>query len=160
MPSVQEVFQRAGPAYLNKYGHAMLPSHRRAIQDIMDCRTEAMGGEIYLCTSCGQKHHVFLSCQNRSCPVCQTQDTLQWIQARHSELLPVPYFHVIFTIPQQLRDIVRSNQRDLYAILMQGAARSLINLAADPARIGGLLAVLAVLHTWSTTLAPRLTVPA
>ena len=151
MPQIQDLFQRAGPAYLAKYGHAMLASHRRVIHDIMQCRTKAMGGEIYLCTSCDEEHHVFYSCQNRSCPTCQAQGAFAWIEARRAELLPVPYFHVIFTLPQQLRAIVRTNQTDLYTILMQAAARSLIDLASD--KVGGLLAVLAMLHTAATTLA-------
>lgn len=153
MPELAEVFARYGPAYLDRYGPAMLPSHRRAMEDIRHCRTEAMGGQVFCCDRCGRTHYVYHSCRNRSCPTCHHQQTESWCEQRRGELLPVRYFHVVFTVPQALHAAMRSHQAELYGRLMQAAAQSLLKLAADPHYVGGQVGVLAVLHTWGRTLA-------
>ena len=152
MPEVADIFRLYGPRYLERFGQGMLPSHRRALRDLCNCRTAALGGQLYVCDHCGREHYVYHSCRNRACPKCHGKDTEVWLAARREELLPVPYFHVIFTLPQPLRDLVRRHQNALYAILMKAAARALIKLTADPHYVGGLIGVLAVLHTWSRTL--------
>ena len=152
MPDVADIFRLHGPRYLERFGQNILPSHRRAMRDLCNCRTAALGGQLYVCDHCGREHYVYHSCRNRACPKCHGKDTEAWLAARRQELLPVPYFHVVFTLPQQLRDLVRQHQKVLYPILMQAAARALIKLAADPHYVGGLIGVLAVLHTWSRTL--------
>ena len=152
MPDVADIFRLHGAGYLDRFGQNMLPSHRRALRDLCNCRTAALGGQLYVCDHCGREHYVYHSCRNRACPKCHGRDTEDWLAARREELLPVPYFHVIFTLPQPLRDLVRQHQKVLYPILMQAAARALIKLAADPHYVGGLIGVLAVLHTWSRTL--------
>jgi hypothetical protein len=111
-----------------------------------------LGGQLYVCDHCGREHYVYHSCRNRACPKCHGRDTEAWLAARRQELLPVPYFHVVFTVPQELRDPVRQHQKVLYPLLMKAAARALMKLAADPHYVGGLIGVLAVLHTWSRTL--------
>lgn len=153
MPELAEVFARYGPAYLNRYGSAMLPSHRRAMQDILRCRTEAMGGQVFCCNRCGQTHYVYHSCRNRSCPKCHGEQTQAWLAQRHRELLPVGYFHLVFTVPQELHAGLRSRQTELYSLFMQAAARATLQLAADPHYVGGRVGMLAVLHTWGRTLA-------
>ena len=152
MPDVADIFRLHGAGYLDRFGQNMLPSHRRALRDLCNCRTAALGGQLYVCDHCGREHYVYHSCRNRACPKCHGRDTEAWLAARREELLPVPYFHVVFTLPQSLRDLVRQHQKAVYPILMQAAARALIKLSADPHYVGGLIGVLAVLHTWSRTL--------
>jgi len=152
MPELADIFRRYGPAYLQRFGEAMLPSHRRAFQDIAECRTEALGGHVFVCDHCGHEQYAYHSCRNRSCPKCHEDDTEAWIEARRKELLPTPHFHVIFTLPQELRHCVRRHQKKLYAILMKAAAKALIKLAADPHYVGGLIGILTVLQTWTRAL--------
>jgi hypothetical protein len=96
---VADVLRRYGPAYLERFGDKMPVSHRRAFEDILRCRTAALGGHVYKCNQCGRQHYSYHSCRNRSCPKCHTSDTQVWLQQRQAELLPVPYYHVIFTLP-------------------------------------------------------------
>jgi len=152
MPTIADIFRLHGPEYIEAFGHAMLPSHRRAIHDIIDCRTEALGGEIYQCTDCGAKHYVYHSCRNRSCPTCGGAAGEAWLIDRRGEMLPVEYFHLVFTLPADLRRIVRCNQKPLYGILMTSAAKALMKLAANDKTLGGQLGIMAVLHTWGRTL--------
>jgi hypothetical protein len=150
---VADVLRRYGPAYLEQFGDKMPASHRRAFEDILRCRTAALGGHLYQCNACGRQHYSYHSCRNRSCPKCHASDTQTWLEQRQAELLPVPYYHVIFTLPQELRGSTRLYQRQLYAILMQSAAHALLKLAGDPHYVGGLVGIMAVLHTWGSNLA-------
>jgi hypothetical protein len=152
MPELADIFRRYGPEYLARFGAKLLPSHRRALEDIIRCRTSVLGGHLYVCDRCGHVHYSYHSCRNRSCPKCHTDQTAAWLAERKRELLPVPYFHVVFTIPQELRPLVRRYQKELYSVLMVAAGRALIQLAADPHYVGGLVGILAVLHTWTGTL--------
>jgi hypothetical protein len=144
-----DVFRRFADDYLSRYGASLLPSHRRAIADILACRTPALGGHRWRCTDCSAEVHSYHSCKNRSCPTCHRDDTERWLAARRAELLACPYFHVTVTVPAELRDVLRSNQRDGYAALMQAAAQSIIELCRDKRHVGGTVGVLAVLHTWT-----------
>jgi hypothetical protein len=153
MPEVADVLRRYGREYLERFGQDLLPSHRRAMDDLIYCRTEALGGHLLQCDHCGQEHYAYHSCRNRSCPKCHHQDTEAWLEERRRELLPVPYFHVVFTLPSELRALVRRHQKDLYDILLRAAAQALTTLAGDPHYVGGLIGVLCVLHTWTRTLA-------
>lgn len=152
MLEVADVFRRYGDAYLQRFGQQMLPSHRRAFYDILHCRTAAMGGHVYDCQRCGHRQYAYHSCKNRSCPKCQGEETEIWLQQRRQELLKTPYFHLVFTLPRQLHEIVRRNQKIMYGVLMKAAAHSLMKLAADPRYVGGRLGILAVLHTCTRTL--------
>jgi hypothetical protein len=153
MPEVADVLRRYGADYRQRFGEALLPSHRRAIDALLRCRTEAWGGQLFQCDHGGQEHDVYHSCRHRSCPKCHQQDTEAWLAERRQELLPVPYFHVVFTVPHELGEILRQPQQDLYDILLRAAAQSLITLAAEAHDVGGLIGVLCVLHTWTRTLA-------
>jgi len=152
MLEVSDVFRRFGADYLNAHGASMLPSHRRAIEDILDCRTAALGGQVWRCDACNAEVFSYHSCGNRSCPKCHTAQTRQWLEHRQAEMLPVPYFHITVTVPAELRAILRAHQRDGYAVLMRATACAIMELARDPRYVGGTVAVLAVLHTWDQQL--------
>src|SRR4051812_19547749 len=157
MIEVADVFRRFAADYLSahdagKTGASMLPSHRRAITDILACRTEALGGHLWRCDQCGAEVFAYHSCKNRSCPKCHTDQTERWLEARKLEMLPTPYFHVTITVPEELRAVLRANQRDGYALLMKAAAEAIIELARDPRFVGATVGVLAVLHTWTQQL--------
>src|SRR6202140_537668 len=122
-----------------------MPSwHRRAIADILACRTEALGGHLWRCDRCSHEVFAYHSCRNRSCPKCHTRQTAQWLEARKAEMLPTGYFHVVVTLPQELRALLRANQRDGYGLLMKAAADAIIELARDRRFVGGTVGVLAV----------------
>ena len=149
MPTVGDVLRRYGLDYLRRFGKDILPSHRRAIQDLIACRTSALGGHLTQCTQCGHQRYAYHSCRSRSCPTCHGSDTERWLEKRRKELLPVLYFHVVFTLPKSLREIARSHQRLLYSCLMKAAAQALMTLARDPKYLGGTIGLLGVLHTWT-----------
>ena len=119
MPEVADVFRDYGPAYQERCGADLLPSHRRAMEDLLHCWTEALGGQLLPCDHCGQAHDADHSCRNRSCPKCHQHDTEVWLAARRQELLPVPYVHVVLTLPQELRELVRRHQKDFYDMLLR-----------------------------------------
>jgi hypothetical protein len=152
MLGLTDFVRRHGPDYIARHGASLLPSHVRAIRDITHCRTPAMGGHVAACTHCGGEHLLFHSCCNRACPQCGRDATTRWVEAQRDLLLPVPYFHVVFTLPDELRRIVRSHQRALLSTLFQAAFASLAALCADPHFLGGRIGALAVLHTWTRTL--------
>lgn len=152
MGAIADIFRQYGPEYLDRHGDRMLPSHRKAVRDILDCRTEACGGHVFECDHCRKLHYAYHSCRNRSCPECQGEQAQKWLERRRAELLPVLYFHVVFTLPAELREIVRSNQEILLSALMQAAAASLMKLAKDPRFVGGMISILSVLHTWTRAL--------
>jgi hypothetical protein len=128
-------------------------SHLKAMHAIETCRTAAQGGHLYECDTCGKQHFVYHSCRNRHCPACQFLPTERWIDGRRKDLLPIPYFHVVFTIPSQLHRLFRSNQRLCYKLLFQAASQTLLTLAADPKHLGATIGFIAVLHTWTQMLA-------
>ena len=152
MITLGDVFRRFADDYLSAHGAALLPSHGRAIADILACRTPQLGGHRWRCTKCSAEVHSYHSCKNRSCPTCHRDETERWLAARRAELLPCPYFHVTITVPAELRSVLRVNQRDGYAALMQVAAEAIVELARDRRYVGGTVGVLAVLHTWTQQL--------
>jgi hypothetical protein len=147
-----DVFRRFADAYLAAHGAAMPASHRRAITDIIACRTEALGGHLWRCDHCSTEVFTYHSCKNRSCPKCHTAQTQVWLDRRRAEMLPAPYFHVIITVPEELRQALRSNQRDGYGLLIKATAEAIVELARDRRFVGGTVGVLAVLHTWTQQL--------
>jgi len=150
--SLAEIVTAHGGDYLQEFGKNILPSHRRALADIAQCRTESMGGHVDECAECGHQQYHYHSCKNRSCPQCHGSETRLWLERRETELLPVRYFHLVFTIPSELRDIVRSNQKILYDILIRTAVETLTAIGLDPKYVGGKLGILVVLHTWTRAL--------
>jgi len=152
MPQLADIFRRYGPEYIERFGQAMPPSHRRALGDIMGCQTPAMGGHVFVCDQCGVETFAYHSCRNRACPKCHSHQIHQWTQKRREQLLDVPYFHLVFTLPQPLRSLARASQKRVYAILMKSAAQALLELARDRHYVGATLGIMAVLHTWTSTL--------
>jgi hypothetical protein len=148
-----EVFHRYGPAYRAKYGAQMLPSHRRAMQDIERCRTPALGGHVYTCPDCGEHEYVYHSCRNRHCPKCQQDRAQLWLEAQQGLLLPAPYFLLTFTLPEELRPIARSHQRVVYDLLFRASAESIQQLGQEERWVGGQMGMMGVLHTWGRNLA-------
>jgi hypothetical protein len=151
--TLAEIFQQYGPAYRAKYGakdgERMLPSHRRAMADIEQCRTAVLGGHLYYCDHCQQWVYSYHSCQNRHCPLCQHQAGQQWFERQREMLLPTPYFMLTFTLPQQLRPLARSNQKLIYNLLFRTSAAALQELAKDPRFVGGHIGMIGVLQTWT-----------
>ena len=152
MITLQDVFRRFADDYWTAHGALLLPSHTRAIADILACRTPALGGHRWRCTTCSAEVHSYHSCKNRSCPTCHRDETERWLAARKAELLPCPYFHVTVTVPAELRDVLRSNQRDGYAALMTATSEAVVELARDKRYVGGTVGVMAVLHAWTQQL--------
>jgi len=146
------ILHRYGPAYREKFGPRMLPSHRRAMHDIEQCRTEVLGGQVYYCPNCERARYSYHSCKNRHCPKCQNDAAQQWLDQQKDLLLPVPYFLLTFTLPAGLRDIVRSNQKRMYNLLFRTSAAATQKLARDPRFVGGQIGLIGVLHTWSRNL--------
>ena len=149
---VAEVFRRHGAAY--RQAHAGHPSQcqRRVMAAIEACRTAALGGHIEQCDDCGQVRIAYNSCRNRHCPKCQGLARAEWLADRQAELLPVPYFHVVFTVPAPIAEIAFQNKTVVYGILFKAAAETLRLIAADPKHLGAALGLVAVLHTWGQNL--------
>lgn len=152
MESLANIVREFGPAYQEQFKEGLLPSHEKALRDIGQCHTEALGGHLYRCEDCGLEHFRYHSCRNRACPSCQGEAREKWVDARLKDLLPCRYFHLVFTVPEELNRVIRSNQKLLLKALMQAAGMSLLKLALDPKLLGGKIGVLAVLHTWGSTL--------
>lgn len=149
MPELADIFHRYGPEYRAKFGSQMLPSHHRAMRDIENCRTENMGGHVYLCEDCGETHYCYHSCQNRNCPKCMNDRTDIWLENQRYLLVPTCYHLTTFTLPGELRYVARSNQKIVYNILFTTSAAALKKLAADPRFVGGLIGMMGILHTWT-----------
>lgn len=147
---VADVFRQYGEAYLERYGAS--GQQRRVLRDIQACRTAVLGGHIAQCDQCGHQTIVYNSCRNRHCPKCQGSARARWLDARAGELLPVPYYHVVFTLPEVLGPLALPNQRVMYNVLFQAVADTLLEVAANPQRLGARLGILAVLHTWGQNL--------
>jgi hypothetical protein len=152
MTTLAEIVHQYGPAYEEKYGDRMLPSHRRTLRDMAQCRTAVLGGHVYHCEDCGATHYQYHSCQNRHCPQCQHQLGEQWLVNQQALLLPVPYFMVTFTLPAALHDVARLHQKIVYNILFRTSAAALQTLAWDPRYVGGQVGMVGVLHTWGRNL--------
>ncbi len=145
-----DIFQRYGAAYRDR--HRPGPARRRVMAAIEACRTPALGGHIQACDRCGGRVHHYHSCRNRHCPKCQTLTKERWIEAREREVLDVPHYHLVFTLPHALNPLIQGNARQLYALLLKAAADTLLTFGRDPRWIGGEIGVTLVLHTWSQNL--------
>ena len=147
---VAEIFRQHGPAY--REAHRLPRNHLRAMRAIEVCRTAALGGHKDKCDNCGHIEISYNSCRNRHCPKCQTLRKEKWIAARNEDLLPIEYFHVVFTIPSELNLLVSMNQKVLYNLLFRSASETLTELANDPKHLGAKIGVIGILHTWGQNL--------
>lgn len=152
MIEMAEVFRQNKEEYLRKYGDRILPSHRKTIDDIINCRTPVLGGNLYTCSSCGKSHYSYHSCGNRHCPKCGNDDATRWVAKQSARIPAVPCFLLTFTVPHELNRIIRSNQKDCYGLMFKASAGSIKKLSSDPRHLGAQPGMLGVLHTWGRDL--------
>jgi Putative transposase/Transposase zinc-binding domain len=149
---VADIFRGQGAAWRQaNAGHVSL-DQLKVMSAIESCRTAALGGHVLRCENCSQTLIAYNSCRNRHCPKCQGAAAKEWLAEREAELLPVPYFHVVFTLPGQISDIAYQNKAIVYDLLFKASAETLITIAADPKHLGARIGVLSVLHTWGSAL--------
>ena len=149
---VADVFRRYGSAYRQQHADSLARGQRRVMSAIELCRTAALGGHLEQCDSCGHQRPAYHSCRNRHCPKCQSLARAQWLQDRQAELLPTEYFHVVFTVPEQIAALAYQNKEVVYGILFRAVAETLRTIAADPQHLGAEIGFLAILHSWGCLL--------
>ena len=147
-----DVFRRFAPSYLAAYGAAMPPSHLRVIEDVLVCHTKVMGGHVYHCQDCGERFYVLHGCGNRACPSCHYARTVKWLEARREQMLPCPYYHVVFTLPGGLNKICLHSSKIIYKLLFKTAWAVISGFAANPKFLGANTGMVAILHTWGQNL--------
>ena len=149
---VADIFRAAGPAYrLAHAGHLSL-DQLKVMSAIETCRTAALGGHVEACTDCGHQRIAYNSCRNRHCPRCQSAAARAWLEAQEANLLPVGYFHVVFTLPAEIADIAFQNKAQIYDLLFKAASQTMLTIAADPRHLGARIGITAVLHTWGSAM--------
>ncbi|MCI0459644.1 MAG: IS91 family transposase [Gemmataceae bacterium] len=147
-----DILRAYTPAFLEAYGHTVSPEQGRVLRDLARCRTAALGGHLEQCDHCGHQRPAYNSCRNRHCPKCQAATRARWLDERAAELLPTHYFHVVFTLPDELGPLALQNPRVLYGLLFRAASETLLEIAADPQHLGAQIGFVAVLHTWGQNL--------
>lgn len=149
---VADIFRAHGTAYRQKHaGHLNLPQ-LKVMSAVGNCRTAALGGHVTACTKCNHQHVAYNSCRNRHCPKCQGASARDWMLARMEDLLPVAYFHVVFTLPAQIADIAYQNKAAVYGLLFKASSETLRIIAADPKHLGAKIGMTSVLHTWGSAM--------
>ncbi len=149
---VADIFRDHGPAWRRRNaGHVSL-DQIKVMSAIERCRTAALGGHVARCEGCAHTVIAYNSCRNRHCPKCQGAAATEWLAAREADLLPVPYFHVVFTLPGAIADIAYQNKAAIYDILFTASAETMIAIAADPKHLGARIGITAVLHTWGSAM--------
>ncbi|HTQ71326.1 MAG TPA: transposase zinc-binding domain-containing protein, partial [Acidocella sp.] len=149
---VSDILLRHGAAFRARHaGHISL-AQLKVMSAIETCRTAALGGHVEGCTACGHRRIAYNSCRNRHCPRCQGAAARDWLAAREADLLPVGYFHVVFTVPAEIAGIALHNKAELYELLFRTAAETMLTIAADPRHLGARIGITAVLHTWGSAL--------
>jgi hypothetical protein len=149
---VADIVRAAGNSFWEKYGSRLAWPHRKVLDAIVRCRTAALGGHLDQCRSCGHQAISYNSCRNRHCPRCQGNARARWLAARSAELLPVPYFHIVFTLPHEFSALILQNKRLLYDLLFRTSAATLLEAARDPRYFGADIGFLGMLHTWGQNL--------
>jgi hypothetical protein len=149
---VADIFRRYGEIYRDQHGASLSTAQRRVMSAIQVCRTAALGGHLEQCDQCDHQRNSYNSCGNRHCPKCQSLARAEWIEKRQAELLDCEYFHVVFTLPEQIASIAFQNKEVVYGILFRAAAETLRIIAADPKHLGAEIGFFAVLHTWGQAL--------
>lgn len=149
---IADIFRAHGPAWRRVNVAQISLTQLRVMSAIEACRTEALGGHVAACTKCGHQHVAYNSCKNRHCPKCQAPAARDWMAARAEDLLPVEYFHVVFTLPSQIARVAYWNKRAVYGLLFRASAETVATIAADPKRLGARVGMTSVLHTWGSAL--------
>src|SRR6202166_4440117 len=152
---VSDVIRIAGDSFQQRYSAALTWPQRKVLDAIVRCRTAALGGHRDQCVRCGHQVISYNSCRNRHCPKCQTNAREKWLRTRQGELLPVNYFHLVFSVPHLLVPLIWQNKKALFTLLFDAAAASLLEVAADPKHLGAEIGFLSILHTWGQTLQPH-----
>ena len=150
--TLADVFGRFVPEYLAKHHENILPSHVTAINAILKCRTDTLGGQVWFCKDCQEYHYSYHSCKNRHCPQCGNDKADEWLEKQQDLLLPAAYFMATFTVPSELRRFIRSNQNQMYNILFRASSQALLTLAQDNRFVGGPIGLRGVLQTWTRDL--------
>lgn len=148
-----DLFRRYGPSYRQKYASRMPANHLKAMRAVEQCRTAALGGQVYRCPNCEQLQYSYHSCRNRHCPKCQNENAQAWLEKQQELLLRVPYFLLTFTLPAAFNQVARTHQRLLYDLLFKTSAATTQQLAQEPRWLGGQIGMVGVLHTWGRNLA-------
>jgi hypothetical protein len=149
---VADIFRRHGASYRADHAASLSRTQRRVMAAIEACRTEILGGHVKRCEACGETRIAYNSCRNRHCPKCQGLARAQWLAERQAELLPVPYFHLVFTVPAPIAAVALQNKGVVYDILFKAAAEAVRIIGADPRHLGAEVGMIAVLHTWGQNL--------
>jgi hypothetical protein len=150
--SVADVIDQCGTEFLQRYGGSLSGTQRQTLRDLARCRTAALGGHAWHCRECGRDRIAYNSCRNRHCPQCQALARARWLDREAQTLLPVEYFHVVFTLPAEVAELALANRVALYDLLFDAASATLREVAANPTRLGVQIGVLMVLHTWGQNL--------
>jgi hypothetical protein len=152
---VADIFREYGEPY--RVNHPLPPTHLKVMQDIERCRTAELGGHLEKCDRCAAERNAYNSCRNRHCPKCQASAKARWLEARKAELLPVTYFHNVFTLPHEINPVALCNKKEVFDILFKAASETLLLFGKNPKNgLGGALGFIAILHTWSQTLLDHL----
>jgi hypothetical protein len=149
---VADIFRSAGPGYRSAHAGHLSLHQLKVMAAIETCRTAALGGHVEACDDCGHWRIAFNSCRNRHCPRCQGAAARRWLAEREADLLPVGYFHVVFTLPAEVADIAFHNKAVIYDLLFHAASETMLTIAADPRHLGARIGITAVLHTWGSAL--------
>jgi hypothetical protein len=149
---VADIFRTAGPAYRSAHAGHLSLDQLKVMSAIEQCRTAALGGHVGACQDCGYQRIAYNSCRNRHCPRCRGAAARAWLEARQVDLLPVGYFHVVFTLPAEIADIAFQNKAQVYDLLFRAASRTMLTIAADPRHLGARIGITAVLHTWGSAM--------
>ena len=149
---VADIFRTHGPAYRRDHAGHLNLTQLKVMSAIETCRTAALGGHVAACAKCDHQHIAYNSCRNRHCPKCQGKTAKDWMQARIEDLLPVEYFHVVFTLPAPIADIAYHNKAAVYGLLFKASAQTLLTIAADPKHLGARIGMTSVLHTWGSAM--------
>jgi len=149
---VADIIRTAGDSFREQYGVSLTWPQHKVLDAIVRCRTAALGGHRDQCLSCGREAISYNSCRNRHCPKCQTGARDRWLARRQQELLDVGYYHLVFSVPHELVPLMWQNKRQLFSLLFEASAASLLDVAADPKHLGAELGFLSILHTWGQTL--------
>ena len=152
MSSLADIIRLYGTEYLNTFSESILPSHKKVMQHIASCRTREMGGQKWLCSSCGKVHYSYHSCRDRHCPRCQNDRVDDWLEKQFELLFPVPYFMATITVPQDLRPVFRSQQKIMYHLFFKASAEAIMLLAKDKRFLGADIGIMGILQTWTRQL--------
>jgi hypothetical protein len=147
-----DIFRAAGPAYRAAHAGHLSRHQLKVMSAIQNCRTAALGGHVEGCDDCGHRRIAYNSCRNRHCPKCQGAAARTWLAEREADLLPVGYFHVVFTLPAEIADIAWQNKAVVYDLLFRAASETMMTIAADPKHLGARIGITAVLHTWGSAM--------